>query len=238
MSGSVSTRTANQQAERVTASGQLRLPSCWSAEPVKSSVSSSPSTVAFRRSSRSPSARLEHVARLARAVLELGEAGAHAALGVVDRLRHRLAQAVGAEPLAQLEQPLGAGAVGGELGAQVGAALGGLAHLRRRARSIASSSSRRGAITTPSSSSVVRVGGHRARRRAADVGVVGAAGGEAEQLAAVEHRRDDRDVGQVGAAGERVVEHPRRAVARGPRPRPRRPRRASRRGAPGCARPA
>src|SRR5947208_1128757 len=42
MSGSVSTRTANQHADRVTASGQLRLPSCWSAEPLKSRVSSSP----------------------------------------------------------------------------------------------------------------------------------------------------------------------------------------------------
>ncbi len=54
MSGSVSTRTANQQALRVTESGQLRLPSCCSAEPVKSSVSSSPATVAVSVSARSP----------------------------------------------------------------------------------------------------------------------------------------------------------------------------------------
>ena len=83
------------------------------------------------------------------------------------------------------------------------------------------------------------VGGHRPRHAPADVGVVGAAGGEPEQrprlpapLAARHvhraghvHRvpsvhpagpvredgRDDGDVGQVGAAGERVVEDPRDA---------------------------
>ena len=63
MSGSVSTRTANQQAERVTASGQLRLPSCWSAEPVKSRVSSSPAIVAVRRSSRSSSSAASSTSR-------------------------------------------------------------------------------------------------------------------------------------------------------------------------------
>ena len=61
MSGSVSTRTANRQAERVTASGQLRLPSCWGALPAKSSSSRSPSTAARRRSTQIAVGRLEHV---------------------------------------------------------------------------------------------------------------------------------------------------------------------------------
>ena len=55
MSGSVSTRTANRQAERVTASGQLRLPACWGALPEKSSSSRSPSIAARSLSTRSPS---------------------------------------------------------------------------------------------------------------------------------------------------------------------------------------
>ena len=57
---------------------------------------------------------------------------------------------------------------------------------------------------------VAAVGGHRARRDAADVGVMAARTGVEQHFAAgvVEHRRDHRDVGQVGAAGIGVVEHP------------------------------
>ena len=59
-----------------------------------------------------------------------------------------------------------AGAVGGELRAQVGAALVGLAHPPGQLVASSSSSSRRGAITTPSSASVARVGRHAARASA------------------------------------------------------------------------
>jgi hypothetical protein len=53
-----------------------------------------------------------------------------------------------------------------------------------------------------------RAGRHPGRGFAADVGVVGAAGGEAEQAAVAEDRRDQGDVGQMGAAAEGVVEDP------------------------------
>ncbi len=99
------------------------------------------------------------------------------------------------------------------------------------------------------------VGGHRPRHAPADVGVVRAGGGEADRGAggppAVpadlqagvgglprEHGGDERDVRQVGAPREGVVEHPRQRPRSGPRPAQRRPRRASSRGARGCARPA
>ena len=155
MSGSVRTRIANQHAERVTESGQLRLPPCWAAEPVKSSVSSSPADGRARAELEVALARLEHVGRLARAVGQRGEAGAHAALGVVDRLRHRRLQVAASVQLAQALDPA---AVGGELRAQVGAALGRLAHLRDELVDRAGVE-RRGEITTPSSASVVESAG-------------------------------------------------------------------------------
>ena len=76
---------------------------------------------------------------------------------------------------------------------------------------MAASSSTRGAMTTPSSSSVVESAGIEPGHAPADVGVVGAGGGEAEQLAVVEGGRHDGDVGQVGAAGVGIVEDPRDA---------------------------
>src|SRR5204862_105023 len=48
-SGSVRQRTTKKQAERVTASGQFRLPSCCGDVPSKSSSSSSPSIVSVTR---------------------------------------------------------------------------------------------------------------------------------------------------------------------------------------------
>ncbi len=50
------------------------------------------------------------------------------------------------------------------------------------------------------------VGRHRARRDAADVGMVGARGGEEEQAAVVEDGHHHRNVGQVGATVIGVVE--------------------------------
>ena len=237
MSGSVSTRIANQQAERVTDSGQLRLPLVLgrgAAEVERQLVAARPSRrAAARGRPRAPRARRS---AWRRAVGQRGEAGAHAALGVVDRLRHR-----GLEVAArvQLAQPLDPGAVGGELRAQVGAALGGLAHLRDElvdrggvepARRRSRRPPRRASSSRRASSPGVGP---------ADVGVVGAVGGEAELRAVVGERgRDHGDVGQVRAAAVGVVEDPgdARLVPLAARP-PRRPR-ASRRGGRGCARPA
>ena len=154
---------------------------------------------------------LEHVARLARTVGQFRDAGAGTPLGVVEHRGGRLAQRVGAQPLGELDEAPRADPVGGELRAQVRAALLGLAHLpgelvdRRivehaRGDDDALLGERR------------RVRGHRAGHAAADVGVVGAVGGEAEQRAARPARqdgRDHRDVGQVRAACKRVVEDPR-----------------------------
>ncbi len=107
----------------------------------------------------------------------------------------------------QLHEAVDAGPVGRELGAQVGAALLRLAHLAREPldRLLVE------LLGLDHHALLVErlgVGGHRAGRRAADVGVVGAVGGEADQLLAGEGGRDDRDVGQVGAARVGVVEHP------------------------------
>ena len=60
-----------------------------------------------------------------------------------------------------------------------------------------------------------RVRRHRPGHAPADVGVVGAGDGEADQglgpprRGLGEHGSDEGDVGQVGAPGEGVVEHPR-----------------------------
>ena len=122
-----------------------------------------------------------------------------AALGVVEDLGHTGAQLVEAVALGELEQAALAGQVGGPLGAQVGEPLLGLAHARGEPAQ-PSSSRRVGGITTPSSSSRVESAGIPPGVGAADVGMVGAARGEAEQLAAIEDRGDQGDVGQVGAA--------------------------------------
>ena len=105
-------------------------------------------------------ARLEHVVRLVDAVVELPQAGARAALGVVEHRREGLAQHLGAEPVVQLRRAQRADPARGELGAQVGAALLRPAHLRNQLVDRAASRTR-GSITTPSSASVSAVGRHR-----------------------------------------------------------------------------
>ncbi len=84
MSGSVSTRAANRQAERVTASGQLRLPGCWGA--LSGEVEDQPLARDRRAQAQLQIAlgRLEHVLCLELAVGQRRQAGARAALGVVE----------------------------------------------------------------------------------------------------------------------------------------------------------
>ena len=64
MSGAVRQRTTKKQAERVTASGQFRFPSCCGDVPAKSISISSPAIVTAARISRVALERLEHVGRL------------------------------------------------------------------------------------------------------------------------------------------------------------------------------
>ena len=164
----------------MTASGQLRLPPCCCALPAKSRIEAV--AVDGRDEPQLDVAldRLEHVARLARAVGQRRDARPGAPLGVVEHRGGRLAQGVGAEPFGELDETPCADPVGGELRAQVGAALVGLAHLpgelvdrclveHARGDDDALLGERR------------RVRGHRAGHAASDVGVVGAVGGEAEQ---------------------------------------------------------
>ncbi len=156
--------------------------------------------------------RLEHVLAVQLAVGQRREAGARAPLGVVEHGVGRLAAGARLPTrLGELGQALRAGAVGGELGAQVGPALLRLAHARDELverRLVERPRRDHDALLLQRAA----VGRHRPGHARPDVGVVRAAGGEAEQrLARREHRRDDRDVGQVGAAGERVVEDPRDA---------------------------
>ena len=102
MSGSVSTRTANRQAERVTASGQLRLPPCCGALPLKSRISRSPATVARRRSAQIALRGLERILGAALAVRERRHARAGAPLGVVEHRAAGVVQPSRSDPLREL----------------------------------------------------------------------------------------------------------------------------------------
>ena len=167
------------------------------------------------RSSRSPSAASSTSVRHALAVLDLRQLRARAPLGIVEGLGHARAQRVGTHPFGQRREPLAAGSVGGQLSAQVRLALARAAHLARQVvekvtvERCRRATRRVGGITTPSSSSVRESAGMLPGSRGAHVGVVRAAGGEADRLAAVgEHGGDDGDVREVRAAGEGVVEDP------------------------------
>ena len=150
---------------------------------------------------------LEHVLGPVGAVGEGGEGGAGAALGVGEDLRHSLAQQGGSMALRELGEAALADPVGGLLGAEVGEALVRRPHpLGQPLEQAPLDPGRRDHDALVRER--VREGRHPARRRAADVGVVGAAGGEAEQLAGDEDGRDQGHVRQVGAAAVGVVEDP------------------------------
>ena len=152
-------------------------------------------------------AGLEHILGGHLAVGQFAEARAGAPLGVIQHRRERLLEQVRLDALVQLTQPPCTHASGGELRAQVGPALIGLAHLPGQLRDSV-------VVEDPRLDHHALVGqraavsGHRARSRAAHVGVVGPVGSECDQLAGDEHGRDHGDVGQVSAASIRVVEDP------------------------------
>ena len=174
---------------------------------------------------------------LVAAVGQLAQRLARAPLGVGEHLVERRSTTSRPRRSTSSAQPPPREPVGGDLGAQVAAADAGRAHVGEdQLEHVVARAAAAGSRAPPAR--FARVGRHRARAHAADVGVVRARDREAEDLAVDVDRRDERDVGQVRAAAERVVEDQdvarRRARARSPPPPPR----ASRRGGRGCARPA
>ena len=118
-SGSVRQRTTKYAAERVTASGQLRLPGCCGAVPAKSIATFSPAIVTAARTTSSPSGASSDVGSLVAPVRELGDRRADSPLRVGVELVHRRRDLLAPPPLAELRQaPLGE-PVRGELRAQV-----------------------------------------------------------------------------------------------------------------------
>ena len=121
----------------MTASGQLRLPSYWGEVPAKSISTSSPATVTAARISSSPSSGSSQSSRLVTAVGEAAMRRAHHALGVAVQLVHRGVHRVFAAPLDELLEPALGETMGGELRAEVAAALLGIAHVREEDASAA-----------------------------------------------------------------------------------------------------
>jgi len=153
---------------------------------------------------------LQHVLGPVAAVGKLREPNPGAALRVVEDLRHPGAKHVSAIPRGELEQATLAGQVGGALRAEIRESLARVAHLGGQSRQVF--------VAYPGrrdhDARLLEPGGanrHAGRCRASHVGVVGSAGGEAQQRLPVEDRRDQRDVRQVRPAPVRVVEHPERA---------------------------
>ena len=156
---------------------------------------------------------LQHVLGGVRSVRKAGERGARAALRVVEDLRHPGAQDADPVLAGELEQAPLAGEVGGPLGAEVGEPLHRVAHLVRQPRELLVRGAGRGdhhALVLQA----LGVGRHARRGRATHVGVMGAAGGEPEQLASLlaagrgEDRRDQGDVREVGPSSVGIVEDP------------------------------
>ena len=152
---------------------------------------------------------LQHVARLADPVLQLGHLRPRPALGVVERLLEAVAVRVQAEALDQRLHPLGARPPRGELCAQVRLALARVPHPAGEVSE--------GGVVEPGGwddhtllLERARVRRHAARLGRTDVRVVRAARREPDEIGPVEERGDHRDVGQVGAAAVGVVEDPRR----------------------------
>ena len=138
------------------------------------------------------------------AVRQRGDRRASATLAVGEDLVEGALEA--ATPRKPLEPP-GADLVRGELRAKVRATLIGLAHSRdERIDRRALERLRRDEHSLLGERPAV--GRHRAGRRAADVGMVGARRGEADQPRAGIRRGHDGDVWQVRAAAEGVVEDP------------------------------
>ena len=187
----------------MTASGQLRLPSCCGECRRSRSSSASPAIVTARVDAQLAVDRLEHVVRLVAAVGESRRSPARTTpLRVGVQLVHRRGHALAAVARAELVDACAArGAArragrGSRRGAPPGSA-----SARRAPRSMASSR-RVGGMTTPSSRERARDGAACCPARSPPTSAWCARDdGEAERGA-----RDERDVGQVRAAGVRVVE--------------------------------
>ncbi len=155
-----------------------------------------------------PFPRLEYVLRPVLAVLELPQAGAGAALGVIERFVERPAEGRGAHPGVELLGAQDADPACRQLRPQIRPPLLGAAHHLAQLddRCLVEHAGLDHHTLVGQSPAVGR---HRARSWPSDVGVMGAAGGEGDQLALREDRGDDRDVRQVRATAVGIVEHPR-----------------------------
>ena len=142
--------------------------------------------------------RVEHVVEPVGPVRQRSEAGAHAALAVVDHLVERLA--------GQLGQPLDTDDVGADLGVEVAAALVGGARRGEQHRDHVVVAQSDGRDAQSLLLDLDRVGRDRPGDHAADVGVVGSVGRPAREASVDPARRHERDVVEMGAAHERVVE--------------------------------
>ena len=199
-----------------TASGALKLPGCCGDVPAKSTVAQ------FRaRSHPDPdldgAAVVHFVAQLA--VTEAADDFAHAGFGVVLDVFHVARDRVEARAPDERPELGGAARVGGELCLEVGDVLVGVPR-RPRPAGEAFAQRRFADRAVVHQQEVVehdaflfdgvRGGRHRARRDAADVGVVRARGDEERRFPALaeEDGAHDRDVRQVRPAGVWRVQHP------------------------------
>ena len=142
---------------------------------------------------------------LVAAVREAADRLAGAALGIGDHLVERDEDGVAATALDQLGEPPAGDPVGSDLRLQVGPAGLGRAHVGedQAQHLVPQPDGRDDQALLPDRR---RPGRHRARHESADVRMVRAGAGVADDLFADRKRRDERDVRQVRPTRERVVE--------------------------------
>ena len=172
-------------------------------------------TLAIHRH-RHPDHRPEIVGIGERPVLQPVDHPPHALLGIVHHVPHVGVDGGQAELGDHLQELRRALAAGGDLGLEIGHVLArvaagmGSAGQQFEERLLAEDAVLHQQEIVDQRAFLVdvrRIGGHRARGDAADVGVMGPRGGEEQELAGFrEHRHDHRHVGQMGAAVVRIVE--------------------------------
>ena len=184
----------------MTASGQLRLPSCCARRSGEVDLDLVACDGDGDADLQLPGGRLQRVARLVAPVGEAGDGSADDALGVAVELVHRGGDSVRPAPLDELREAALGQPVGGQLSVEVAPPLVRVAHVREQdGQQLVVEAHRR--EHEPLLVDVGRARGEAGRLHAADVGVVRARAGEAAG-----HAGDERDVGEMRAAGEGIVD--------------------------------